>query len=109
MRAWLLTLALLSTACNAQQPAQWVDLEKQDGASLYKEKCGMCHQGNGMGTTILGRRYQGDQALLENRKDLQAAFIETVLRSGFGVMYPISRGEVSDEQLKKIQQYLVKE
>jgi mono/diheme cytochrome c family protein len=106
----LIALALLlSSACQAQEFNKWIDLEKRDGAAIFGEKCGMCHRANGMGTGILARRLQGEQALLENRKDLQAAFIDTVVRGGFGVMYPISRGEVSDEQLAKIKQHLVKQ
>ncbi|MES2606693.1 MAG: cytochrome c [Pseudomonadota bacterium] len=102
----LLTLMLAGTA--SAQDSSWVDLEKTSGAELFGEKCGMCHRAGGMGTTILGRRLQGDQALLENRADLKAEFIDVAVRSGFGVMYPISRGEVSDEQLAKIKQHLVK-
>jgi mono/diheme cytochrome c family protein len=106
----LIALALvLGSTCQAQEANQWVDLEKQNGAALFGEKCGMCHRANGMGTGILARRLPADQALLENRKDLQATFIDTVVRGGFGVMYPISRGEVSDEQLTKIKQHLVKQ
>lgn len=66
----------------------------------------MCHRATGMGTGILGRRMSPELALLENRKDLQPEFIQTVVRSGFGVMFPISRGEVSDEQLQKLVDYL---
>jgi mono/diheme cytochrome c family protein len=110
-----LTLGLLLAATmtllqpvQAQSAKDWIDLTKQDGAGIFAEKCGMCHKANGMGTGILARRLPAEQALLENRKDLTAPLIETVVRSGFGVMYPISRGEVSDEQLNKIKQYLVK-
>jgi cytochrome c553 len=87
---------------------EWVSLEKADGAALFGEKCGMCHRATGMGTGILARRMSPELALLENRTDLQPALIETAVRSGFGVMFPISRGEVSEEQLKKLVEYLVK-
>ncbi|HHX81982.1 MAG TPA: cytochrome c, partial [Pseudomonadaceae bacterium] len=50
-----------------------------------------------------------DQALLENRRDLQPAFIRNVVRSGFNNMFPLSRGEVSDEQLDKIVAHLTRE
>ena len=103
-------VALLgATSVMAGQDLKWVNLEKTDGAALFGEKCGMCHRGNGMGTALLGRRLPAEQAQLESRTDLQAAFIETVVRSGFGVMYPISRGEVSDKQLTLIKQHLVKQ
>jgi len=101
--------ALLSaTSVFAQQDLKWADLTRTDGPALFKEKCGMCHQGGGMAMIILGRRLPTEQVPLENRSDLQAAFIETVVRNGFGVMYPISQGEVSKQQLASIAGYLVK-
>ena len=107
MKQLILSALLLSGACQAQQAGQWIDLQQQDAAALFGEKCGMCHRANGMGTTILSRRQQGELAILENRKDLTAELIEAVVRGGLGVMYPISRGEVSDEQLDRIKQHLV--
>jgi cytochrome c5 len=104
----LFAAALLLSAASVQAE-EWVTLEKSDGAALFGEKCGMCHRATGMGTGILGRRMSPELALLENRTDLQPEFIQTVVRGGFGVMFPISRGEVSDEQLQKLVDYLVKE
>jgi len=63
----------------------------------------------GMGTGILARRMDPEIALLEKRDDLQGPFIENVVRSGFGVMFPMSRGEVSDVQLQSIIGYLEEE
>jgi len=100
----LFSLLLLATTGLAQEG--WVNLEKQSGAGLFQEKCGMCHRPGGMGTGILGRRMSAELALLENRTDLQGPFIENVVRNGFGVMFPISRTEVSDKQLQTISTYL---
>lgn len=102
----LIAATFISSGAMAEE---WVSLEKADGAALFGEKCGMCHRATGMGTGILARRMTPELALLENRTDLQPQFIQTVVRSGFGVMFPISRGEVSDEQLQKLVEYLVKE
>jgi cytochrome c5 len=76
---------------------------------LFGEKCGMCHRVQGMGTTLLQRRYDPEQALLENRRDLAPEFIRSAVRSGFNNMFPISRGEVSDLQLDHIISYLTQE
>jgi len=85
----------------------WTSLEKTGGENLFQEKCGMCHgDAMGMGTGLLGRRLPAEQALLENREDLQVPFIKNVVRAGFGVMFPMSRGEVSDDQLQAISEYL---
>ena len=99
----LLGVGLLANVAHAQE---WVSLEKVDGNALFGEKCGMCHRATGMGTGILARRMSPELALLENRTDLQPALVETAVRSGFGVMFPISRGEVSDTQLQTLVAYL---
>lgn len=88
----------------------WVSLEKAGGKELFQEKCGMCHgDAMGMGTGLLARRLPAEQALLENREDLQVPFIKNVVRGGYGVMFPISQGEVSDSQLEAISEYLAGE
>ncbi|MEY4641168.1 MAG: hypothetical protein RLZZ227_1162 [Pseudomonadota bacterium] len=89
------------------QAQEWVSLEKNAGAELFGEKCGMCHRAAGMGTGILGRRLGPELALLENRADLQPALIQSAVRSGLGVMFPISRAELSDAQLGLLVEYLV--
>lgn len=99
---WLLASCSLTAG-------EWTDLTKTAPAELYNAKCGMCHQDGGMGTGILARRLTAEQALLENREDLQSPFIETVVRNGFGIMFPISRAEVSDAQLETIIKYLAVE
>jgi mono/diheme cytochrome c family protein len=81
--------------------------EIKDGKALFVERCGMCHQTNGMGVGILSRR-AGDasKGLLEQRSDLSAAFIKVVVRSGIVNMPRLSRGEVSDAELAQIASYL---
>ena len=81
--------------------------DSQDSKSLFTERCGMCHQTNGMGVGLLARR-PGDtsKGLLEQREDLSAAVVKVVVRNGISNMPRISRAEVSDPQLATIAQYL---
>lgn len=80
-----------------------------DGQALYKERCGMCHQTIGMAVSILSRRPADEsKGLLEERGDLSAAFINTVVRTGIMNMPRMSRGEVSDPELVSIATYLSK-
>ena len=80
-----------------------------DGKTLYAKRCGMCHQTIGMGVSILARRPNDEsKGFLEDRKDLGAAFVHTVVRSGIANMPRISRGEVSDPELAAIAGYLAK-
>ncbi|AKH43911.1 mono/diheme cytochrome c family protein [Altererythrobacter atlanticus] len=78
--------------------------EATGGEALYVEYCAMCHAPNGMGHGLLGRRM--DQPNLELREDLTAEYVVTAARMGIGNMPAIPRGEVSDEQLEQIAEYL---
>lgn len=75
------------------------------GEALYVEYCAMCHTANGMGTGLLARRGR-EQAQLEHRRDLAAQFVVIAARNGIGNMPAIPRGEVSDEDLQAIADYL---
>lgn len=75
------------------------------GEALYVEYCIMCHGANGMGTGLLQRAGR-PQPLLEMRQGLPAAFYVAAARNGIGNMPAIPRGEVSDENLQAIADYL---
>lgn len=74
------------------------------GEALYVEHCASCHAANGMGTGLLARRVQ--PALLEARDNLPAAYVVVAVRQGIGNMPPLPRGEVSDDELRQIAEYL---
>jgi mono/diheme cytochrome c family protein len=79
------------------------------GKALFKSRCGMCHQTIGMAVGLLARR-PGDtsKGFLEERTDLSAAFVRTVVRTGILNMPRIARGEVSDTELAAIADYLAR-
>ncbi|MDQ2639899.1 MAG: cytochrome c [Pseudomonadota bacterium] len=80
-----------------------------DGKALYHERCGMCHQTIGMAVGILSRRPADEsKGFLEDRKDLSATFVRTVVRTGIANMPRMPRGEVSDAELQAIADYLAK-
>jgi mono/diheme cytochrome c family protein len=79
---------------------------KSPAEALFVEKCGMCHRQMGMGTIILARRMDPAVSMLEARRDLPADFVIQAARAGIGNMPRVSRGEVSDAQLKVIATYL---
>lgn len=74
------------------------------GEALYIEHCASCHAPNGMGTGLLARRVQ--PALLEARDNLPAAYVIVAVRQGIGNMPALPRGEVSDDELRQIAEYL---
>ena len=74
------------------------------GEAAYIVKCAMCHGPDGMGTGLLGRNRE--VALLEARDNLTAPFVVLAARNGIGNMPAIPRGEVSDEEMQAIAEYL---
>jgi mono/diheme cytochrome c family protein len=83
----------------------------RDGRALYSHLCGSCHLVGGFGANVIAAQMKGakrplDQALLENRTDLAAAYVRTVVRQGKGAMPPLSRVEVTDAELQSIAAYL---
>ncbi len=121
MRTFAVGLMLLATAAAAQTPSTegtqvrnatsgvMQDRSSHSAAeALFVEKCSMCHRQMGMGTVILARRMDPAKAMLEKRDDLTPEYITVAVRSGVGNMPRISRGEVSDAQLKILIGYLTK-
>jgi mono/diheme cytochrome c family protein len=121
VRVLAVSLMLLASTTGAQTPStEGTQVRNatagvmQDRSShspaeaLFVEKCGMCHRQMGMGTVILARRVDPAKAMLEKRDDLTPELITAAARSGVGNMPRISRGEVSDAQLKIIADYLTR-
>ena len=88
-------------------PAAGFAAASPDGKALYAERCGMCHQTIGMAVGILSRRPADASAgLLEDRPDLSALFVRTVVRSGIANMPRMPRAEISDAELAAVATYL---
>ncbi|HEX7710157.1 MAG TPA: cytochrome c [Sphingomonadaceae bacterium] len=103
-----IAIASVGAALAAQgmpKPITLVDRPNATGGEkLYVEKCAMCHAPNGMGYGLLARRVK--EPNLEKRSDLKKPYITFAVRTGIGNMPPLPRGEVSDEQLSAIADYL---
>lgn len=115
--AWMilvsaLTLPGLALAEDAGEESMLYHGLNQDRSSeseaeaLYVEKCSMCHRQAGMGTFLLSRRLGPEMAVLEGRDNLTVDYVKFVARNGLGNMPRIPPGEVSDEQLEIIANYL---
>jgi mono/diheme cytochrome c family protein len=93
----------------------------QDGAVLatgkgvFQHYCAPCHgAGRGddgapmlPGTQALQLKYRGQKpGLLEERSDLPASLIKTIVRNGIASMPPFRKTEVTDADLEAIAAYL---
>jgi mono/diheme cytochrome c family protein len=100
-----LGIASVAVAQGMPKPTTIADRPNATGGErLFVEHCAMCHGPVGMGTGLIGRRTQ--PAMLEQRNNLAAAYVIMAARRGIGNMPAIPRGEVGDEELKLIADYL---
>ena len=79
-----------------------------EGKAVFDEKCLPCHNSAGTGTIMLGKRLGEENALLSERRNLNAAYIKTVLRYGMGSMPWYRRTEISDAEADAIAAYLTR-
>ncbi len=81
------------------------------GYLAFQRECAVCH-GTGPakpGTRALRAKYAGKvPALLEQRTDLQPAYVEYIVRHGVSVMPPFRKTELSDADLAAIAAYLAR-
>lgn len=80
----------------------------EEAHGVYVRHCGMCHQAGGMGTNMLALRQGPERAQLEARDDLPAAYIELIVRNGLNSMPPITRADVTEEELAQITAWLTR-
>ena len=81
------------------------------GRQVFDKWCAPCH-GAGLGkpaTAALAFKYKGETpALLEERTDLTADFVKSMVRTGVYTMPPFRKTEISDADLADLAAYLSK-
>ena len=78
------------------------------GAALFVKNCIMCHE-RGMehpGTAALSYLYGKDKGALADRDNLTPDFVRYVVRHGRGLMPGFRVGELNEEELKMLAEYL---
>lgn len=94
--------AYAASAVTANSDAQ------EKGARLFIKNCIMCHE-RGMenpGTAALSYLYGKDKGALEDRDNLTPDFVRFLVRHGRGLMPAFRNGELNDEELKVLADYL---
>ena len=83
--------------------------QQQQGKRAYDRLCIYCHSPGVWGTNRLAQRMDKEHAVLENRTDLSATTIQTVVRTGIGSMPPLRKSELSDADVSAIAAYLTRQ
>jgi cytochrome c5 len=100
MSFWVSALAALAVPATGAEMA---------GKEVFDHYCTYCHgSGDGPGTMQLGRTRGKDQALLTQRTNLSADYIEYVVRHGLRSMPPFVPSDLTEAKLKALVAFLVK-
>ena len=87
-------------------PARAADMT---GKEVFDHYCTSCHgSSDGPGTMQLGRTRGKGQALLTERSNLSADYIEYVVRHGLKSMPPFAPSDLTDAKLKVLAAFLAK-
>lgn len=86
---------------------------EERGAAVFNNWCGACHSRgpmNAPGTTSLEFKYRSElPPALEDRTDLTAEQVEFYVRNGVATMPFFRKTELSDEDVRALAAYLVKD
>lgn len=105
MKALVLTTATALTVATAS--ARGAELS---GEEVFARHCVHCHGpgGEAPGTQQLARTRGESLALLTERSDLPAAYIEAIVRSGLRAMPAFVPSDLTDTQLKALSEFLAR-
>jgi mono/diheme cytochrome c family protein len=100
-------IAFVAAGAAAQDNAE----PPHPGKAVYDKWCTPCH-GDGPGkpgTMVLRQRYGASlPAVLEERDDMTAEYLETFVRQGVGVMPQFRKTEITDGELRQMIDYLLR-
>lgn len=104
-------VALWLSAVVVTHIATAADIER--GKAVFDRWCAGCHAGTNRqgglpaGSYVLQQRYQGKlPANLDQRTDLQAVYIQSVVRNGVNIMPRSRKTEISDADMENLIAYL---
>lgn len=100
----LTTLVVMSNAFGADEPG--LTDQQERGKRLYYKTCIHCHAPGVWGTNRLSERMSVQDAVLENRTNLPAEAVRTIIRAGIGSMPAFRRSELSDTDIQAIAAYV---
>ncbi len=106
----LLGCAFAASSAVAQESAERATAAGSlSGAQVYARWCSDCHSTpTGPGSMALERRLQGRvPAVLDQRTDLNPAYVSAVVRRGISFMPSFRKTEISDAELARMADFLV--
>jgi mono/diheme cytochrome c family protein len=107
MRRMLAFLFIVATVAGAAEKES-LNAQQQQGKVLFEATCVYCHNPRGFGTERLKTRLPEDRSVLTERRDLDPAYIRTVVRNGLASMPAYTPTDLDEAQIKAIAAYLTR-
>lgn len=85
--------------------------ESRSGEKIYSLYCEGCHRpdAQGPGTVMLRHRYGDQRAVITANPDLDGDYVKVVVRNGLIEMAPFRKTDITDDELTKLVDYLLKD
>lgn len=99
----------VAVAAEPARPVPAATTADSSGEALYRHWCAGCHDpGPGHpGTLRMAGDLGSENAVLREMKSLNRALVQLAVRRGFQMMPPFRPTEISNEELRRIADYLV--
>jgi mono/diheme cytochrome c family protein len=107
MRIALVLLAF-GTAIVSAAETEPLTAKQRNGKALFEATCIYCHNARGFATERLRTRLPEDRSVLTERKDLDPAYIRTVVRNGLASMPAYTPTDLNEAQIQAIAAYLTR-
>lgn len=104
----ILALVMLTASLPAEGTAQSLSAEAAHGKMIYEARCIHCHQKQFWAGQRIRDRMGDNYVPLDQRTDLNAAYIHQALRWGVGSMLPYRKTELSDADIDALAAYLTR-
>jgi mono/diheme cytochrome c family protein len=106
MKRVMLMMIGVSALCALATPAAGAEMT---GKEVFDHYCVQCHgPGIAPGTVQLGRTRGKGKALLTERSDLAADYIQYIVRHGLKSMPPYAPSDLTDARLAALAEFLTK-
>jgi (+)-pinoresinol hydroxylase len=106
MKVLVATLSMIPGIASAAEPT--LTTEQTKGRALFNESCSYCHGERGHATALLAKRVGAENAVLEQRTNLNVDMLRAVVRYGINSMPWYRRAELPDRDLDAIAAYLTR-
>lgn len=105
IRGFLFAVALCAVSGSLLVSCPFANAEGSPGATIFKNKCQLCHGADGTGNTTLGKQLQAANLRSKEVQKKTNAEIHKVIHDGNGNMPPFGE-QLNDSEINQVIQFV---